>query len=199
METPTQTDPASVSDTQPASVQAGKSLILRVYEYTERMERYGWTLTRHCDGLDRYGYLEEKENGLFKEISFAQIVEYCKRNLSMADVAACCDILPLGDELYGDYPPANQPADDLRLESQNVVASGGALPCTRVPLNGLTSKRSSSLPRVWGVSRNGFYYPRAVLLLLAVLCPVLGVLIMRTTIYSIFFRNRRRKPDATNR
>ena len=197
MKMPNQTDPASVSYTQPASVEAGKSLILRVYDYTERMERYGWTLTRNSDGLDRYGYLHE--NGVFKEICFAQIVDYCNRNLSMSEVAACSDILPLGDELYGDYPPANQPADDLRLESQNVVASGGALPCTRVPLNGLTSKRSSSLPRVWGVSRNGFYYPRAVLLLLAVLCPVLGVLIMRTTIYSIFFRNRRRKPDATNR
>jgi len=197
METQNQTDPASVSDTQPASVQAGKSLILRVYEYTERMERYGWTLTRHSDGLDRYGYLEE--NDFFKEISFAQIVDYCKRNLSMADVAACSSILPLGDELYGDYPPLNQLADDLRLESQNVEVSGGALPCTQVPLNGLTSKRSSTLPSVWGVSRNGFYYPRAVLLLLAVLCPVLGVLIMRTTIYSIFFRNRCRKPDATNR
>ena len=199
MNTRNQTDPASVSDTQPASVEVGKSLILRVQDFTERMERYGWTLTRNRDGLeDRYGYLHE--NGLFKEISFAQIVDYCNRNLSMSEVAACSDILPLGDELYGDYPPpANQPADDLRLESQNVEASGGALPCTQVPLNGLTSKRSSSLPSVWGVSRNGFYYPRAVLLLLAVLCPVLGVLIMRTTIYSIFFRNRCRKPDATNR
>ena len=194
---PNQTDPASVSYTQPASVEAGKSLILRVYDYTERMERYGWTLTRNSDGLDRYGYLHE--NGVFKEICFAQIVDYCNRNLSMSEVAACSDILPLGDELYGDYPPANQPADDLRLESQNVEASGGALPSTRVPLNGLTSKRSPSLPSVWGVSRNGFYYPRAVLLLLVILCPVLGVLIMRTTIYSIFFRNRRRKPDATNR
>jgi len=197
METPNQTDPASVSDTQPASVEAGKSLILRVQDFTERMERYGWTLTRHIDGNERYGYLHE--NGFIKEISFAQIVDCCNRSFSMAEVAACCDILPLGDELYGDYPPANQPADDLRLESQNVEASGGALPCTRVPLNGLTSKRNSSLPSVWGVPRNGFYYPRAVLLLLAVLCPVLGVLIMRTTIYSIFFRNRRRKPDATNR
>ena len=197
METPTQTDSASVSDTQPASVEAGKSLILRVYEYTERMELYGWTLTRHCDGLDRYGYLEE--NGFFKEISFAQIVDFCKRNISMSEVAACCDILPLGDELYGDYPPLNQPADDLRLESQNVEASGGALPCTQVPVNGLTSKRSLSLPSVWGVSRNGFKYPSAVLVLLAILSAVLGVLIMRTTIYSIFFRNRCRKPDATNR
>ena len=197
MKTPNQTDPASVSDTQPASVEAGKSLILRVQEYTERMQRYGWTLTRHLDRLERYGYLQE--NGLYKEISFAQIVEYCNRNLSMSEVAACCDILPLGDEVYGDYPPPNQPADDLRLESQNVEASGGALPCTQVPLNGLTSKPSSSLPSVWGVSRNGFYYPKAVLLLLAVLCSVLGVLIMRTTIYSIFFRNRCRKPDATNR
>ena len=151
METPNQPDSASVSDTQPASVQAGKSLILRVYEYTERMERYGWTLTRHSDGLDRYGYLEE--NDLFKEISFAQIVDYCKRNLSMADVAACSSILPLSDELYEGYPPDNHPAGDLRLESQNVEASGGALPSTRVPLNGLTSKRSPSLPSVWGTSR----------------------------------------------
>ncbi|MEI8123377.1 MAG: hypothetical protein WCI20_15210 [bacterium] len=115
------------------------------------MERYGWTLTRHSDGLDRYGYLEE--NDLFKEISFAQIVDYCKRNLSMADVAACSSILPLSDELYEGYPPDNHPAGDLRLESQNVEASGGALPSTRVPLNGLTSKRSPSLPSVWGVCR----------------------------------------------
>lgn len=197
MKTTNQTDPASVSDTEPASVEAGKSLILRVYEYTERMELYGWTLTRHFDGLDRYGYLEE--NGLFKEISFAQIVDYCKRNLSMADVAACCDILPLGDELYGDYPPANQPVDDMHLESQSVEASGGALPCTQVPLNGLTSKRSSSLPSVWGLSRNGFYYPRAVLLLLAILSAVFGVLIIRTFLYSLFFRKKCRKPDSTNR
>ena len=198
METPTQTDSASVSDTQPASVEAGKSLILRVYEYTERMELYGWTLTRHCDGLDRYGYLEE--NGFFKEISFAQIVDFCKRNISMSEVAACCDILPLGDELYGDYPPANQPVDDMHLESQNVEAFGGALPCTRVPLNGLTSKRSSKPPSgVWGLSRNGFYYPRAVLLLLAIISAVFGVLIIRTFLYSLFFRKKCRKPDATNR
>ena len=199
METPTQTDPASVSDTQPASVQAGKSLILRVYEYTERMERYGWTLTRHCDGLDRYGYLEEEENGLFKEISFAQIVEYCNRNLSMSEVAACCDILPLGDELYGDYPPANQPVDDLRLESQNVEASGGALTCTREPLKGVAPIHSVKLSSVWGLSRNGSKYPSAVLVLLAILSPVLGVLIIRTFLYSLFFRQKMRKPDATNR
>lgn len=197
METPNQTDPASVSDTQPASVQAGKSLILRVYEYTERMERYGWTLTRNSDGLDRYGYLHE--NGVYKEICFAQIVDYCNRNLSMSEVAACSDILPLGDELYGDYPPANQPVDDMHLESQNVEASGGALPSTRVPLNGLTSKRSSKLPRVWGLSRNGFNYPSAVLLLLAILCPVLSILIIRTIIYSLIFRKKCRKPEATNR
>ena len=197
MKIPNQTDSASVFDTQHPSVEAGKSLILRVYEYTERMERYGWTLTRNSDGLDRYGYLHE--NGVFKEISFAQIVDYCKRNISMSEVAACCDILPLGDELYGDYPPLNQPADDLRLESQNVEASGEALPCTRVPLNGLTSKRSSKLPRVWGLSRNGFNYPSAVLLLLAILSAVFGVLIVRTSVYSLFFRKKCWKPDATNR
>ena len=108
MNTRKHTDPASVSDTQPASVDAGKSLILRVQDYTERMQRYGWTLTRHRDGLARYGILHE--NGLFKAIYFDQIVDYCNRNMTMEDVAACSSILPPGDELYEGNPPANHPA-----------------------------------------------------------------------------------------
>lgn len=112
------TKPASVSDTQPVSVKAGKSLILRVYDYIERMERFGWIFTRHRDGLDRYGYLPE--NGLYKSIFFSQLVDYCNSNLSMSDVAACCSILPPSDELYRGNPPANHPAGVMPLESQNV-------------------------------------------------------------------------------
>jgi len=102
------TKPTSVSDTQPPSVETGKSLILRVQAYIELMQRYGWIFTRHCDGRNRYGYL--LENGLYKAIYFDQIVDFCNRNMSMADVAACSSILPPGDELYEGNPPDNHPA-----------------------------------------------------------------------------------------